>query len=84
MDKERFIMMLGERLNLTREESVLVSDALDDNFFLSKSNKEATVKSIMNNIKVDEDKASDIYETCVSIVKEEIKNKLKHPFRSQD
>lgn len=84
MNKSKFLEVIKEKTGLTMEQAILVSDALDDNFFLSKSNKEKTIASIKSKLNIDDEKATSIYEICVDIAKTEIKEKLKHPFRSQD
>ena len=38
----------------------------------------------MNSLKINETEATSIYENAKMIFNNEIKNKLKHPFKSQD
>lgn len=84
MNKTKFLKVLSEKTGLNMEDTSLVSNVLDDNFFLSKSNKDKTINAIMNSLNIDLDRATSIYEIVIDIVKTEIKNKLKHPFKKQD
>ena len=84
MNKTKFLKVLSEKTGLNMEDTLLVSNVLDDNFFLSKSNKDKTINAIMNSLNIDLDRATSIYEIVIDIVKTEIKNKLKHPFKKQD
>ena len=65
---------IGKKADLNKEECILVMKALNDNFFISKRNKKATINGIINNIKCDFETATLIYNTCVDIIRKEIKN----------
>ena len=82
MNKTMFIKEISKRCNLSIEDATLVNSVLEDNFFLSKSKRCVIINGIMNTLKCDIDEATTIYEECVTIASEAVKNKLKHPFRS--
>lgn len=82
MNKTMFIKEISERCNLSIEDATLVNSVLEDNFFLSKSKRCIIINGIMDTLNIDIDKATNIYEECVTIASEAVKNKLKHPFRS--
>lgn len=84
MNKTMFIKKIMEETNLNENEATLVNSILEDNFFLSKSNKPIIVSKIEEIIKVDSDRALEIYNIAINIIKTSIKDRLKHPFKSKD
>ena len=84
MNKHMFIEELAKRCNLSINDATIVNSVLEDNFFLSKSSKAAIVNGIASSLNIDIDKSTSIYDEAVSIAKEAVKDKLKHPFRSTD
>ena len=82
MNKTGFIEAISKEANISKEEAILVSNVLDETFFISKSKKEETINGIIDALNIKYDKAESIYNTCISIFKREIKNKIKHPFKS--
>ena len=84
MKKKEFIKVLGEKLDLSEEKCILINDVLEDNFLIGKNNKEKIISGLMDKLDVDETEANHIYEVVSSIITGELKEKLKHPFRSQD
>ena len=84
MNKTKFIEELMKQTNYDKEKCTKISDILEDNFFIGKKNKEKTINQIITTFNCDEEEANKIYETTSSIIATELKNKLKHPFKSQD
>lgn len=84
MNKSGFIEELVKKTDLTKDECIKLADALDDNFIIGKKNKEKTIASIIEKLGVDEAKADELYNISSSIIVSEIKNKIKHPFKSKD
>lgn len=84
MNKSGFIEELVKKTDLTKDECIKLVDALDDNFIIGKKNKEKTIASIIEKLGVDEAKADELYNISSSIIVSEIKNKIKHPFKSKD
>lgn len=82
MNKTKFISELLKRLSYEEEKCIIINDILENHFFLSKKNKDKIIEALMEQLEIDKDEATIIYETAVKIVNEEIKNKLKHPFGS--
>lgn len=82
MNKTKFISELSKRLSYEEEKCIIINDILENHFFLSKKNKDKIIEALMEQLEIDKDEATIIYETAVKIVNEEIKNKLKHPFGS--
>lgn len=84
MNKSDFIRELEEKLGYSEEKCIIINDVLESNFFISKKNKEKIITKLIEKLEIDEIEANKIYNTSVSIIASEIKNKLKHPFRSKD
>lgn len=84
MNKKEFLNELSKQTNLTENETILVNDILEKNFFISKKNKDKIISELVIKLDISLDKAIEIYNICKRIVSEEIKDKLKHPFKNQD
>lgn len=84
MNKTEFIRILSSKTSLSLENSELVNKILEDNFFISKKNKDKIVSEIVVNLGISENEAINIYETAKSIFNEEIRKKLKHPFKNRE
>jgi predicted metal-binding transcription factor (methanogenesis marker protein 9) len=84
MNKQGFISELVKQTNLSENECIILNDCLEENFLIGKKNKEKTIKLLMDKLNVDEEKANKLYETSSSIIAKNIKDKIIHPFKSQD
>ena len=84
MNKKEFLNELSKQTNLTENETILVNDILEKNFFISKKNKDKIISELVIKLDISLDKAIEIYNTCKRIVSDKIKDKLKHPFKNQD
>lgn len=84
MNKTEFINELSKKTGCTTEECVIINEVLESKFIISKKNKNKIVEGIMNRLSFDEAKADEIYNTSMQIITSNVKDKLKHPFRSQD
>lgn len=84
MNKTGFINELVKELNCDENYARLVIDIYEENFIVGKKNKEKTINNFKEKLELTEEKANEIYNTCSKIVTTEIKNKIKHPFKSKD
>lgn len=84
MNKTEFIDKLKSKMNLTENESIIVNDILENHFLIGKNNKEKIIDDLINRLNINELKANEIYNTSMSIISNELKYKLKHPFKSQN
>lgn len=84
MNKSEFAAKLSEVTNYSFETSFKIVEILENNFFISKNSKDKIIRKIKESIKIEEEKATYIYEESVKIFKDEIKYRLKHPFKSKD
>ena len=84
MNKEKFINTLIEKLNVDKNTAVIINNIFENYFIIDKKNKDKIVNDLINDLKIDLEKAENIYEKVMEIITTTIKNKIKHPFKSQD
>lgn len=84
MNKREFIEKLSNELSYSTEKCTIINDVLESNFFISKKSKDKIIDDLIKKFSITDKEAEKIYNTSISIVKEEIKYKLKHPFKNQE
>lgn len=84
MNKTEFIKALKERTKLSLADAEIVNGILESNFFISKKNKDKMIAEIVTKLDISLLDATNIYDSAKEIINEEVKNKLKHPFRNKD
>lgn len=84
MNKKKFIELLQDRTKLSNKECETINNILESNFIFSKKNKEKIVNDLQNELNIEKEKAENIYDISMHIISVALKDKLKHPFRSQD
>ncbi len=84
MNKNEFISELSKQLSYSKEKCFMINDILENNFFISKKNKDKIIEEFIKILNVSNEEAMKIYDIAIKIIKEEVKNKLKHPFKNQD
>lgn len=81
MNKTGFIEKLKEVLNIDDNKANIINNILESNNIIGKKGKENIINDLMGQLKIDLAEANKIYEKVMNIIKDTIKNKLKHPFR---
>lgn len=84
MNKTGFIKELSKVTGYSIDECNVINDVLENNFFISKKSKDKIINELMSSLKINETEANAIYEISKKIINDELKNKLKHPFKSQN
>lgn len=84
MNKQAFVQELSKQLSYSIEKCTLINDILENNFFISKKNKDKIIEELISQLDLSEDEASNVYDVSTNIIKSEIKNVMKHPFRDKD
>ncbi len=84
MNKKAFIQELSKHLSYSIEECTIIDDILESNFFISKKNKDKIIEEFISRLNIQEEEASKVYDVSTNIIKSEIKNAMKHPFRDRD
>ncbi len=82
MNKTGFINEISKQLSYSKEKCIMINDILENNFFISKRNKDKIVDEFMQKLKASSEEAIKIYDTAVKIIKDEVKNKLKQSKKS--
>lgn len=84
MNKEEVIKKLEEVTGLESEKCTIVNSVLENHFIIGKNNKEKMILDICEKLNETYEEAEKIYELAMSVIGSGIKDKLKHPFKSQD
>ena len=82
MNKNEFLENLSRQTGYSKEDCFKINEILEDNFFISKNNKDKIVFELEEKLSIDKEKANMIYNKVKEIINNEIKNKLKHPFKN--
>lgn len=84
MNKSEFIKELSKQTGYDEEKCIVINSIVEDTFIIGKKNKDKMIEKFEKQINLDENEANKLYEIVMRIIGTEIKNKLKHPFKSQD
>lgn len=84
MNKKEFVVALAKELSLKEDKCYLISEILENNFFISKKSKDKIINELIEKLEINSEEANNIYNVAIKIINDEIKNKLKHPFKSKD
>lgn len=82
MNKIGFINELSKQMGYTEEKCTLINNVIESYFIFGRKNKEKIIKDLQIKASLSEDDAENVYDITMKIITEEIKNKLKHPFKS--
>lgn len=84
MNKDKVIKELERVTGLDNNKCIIINSILENHFLLGKNNKEKIIHDIMVQSQMTNEQAEQIYNSAMSIIGNGIKDKLKHPFKSQD
>ena len=82
MNKKGFFEELSLALNYDEEQFAMIVDILDNSFFISITSKGPVIESLMEDLNIDVDEATYIYDVAVRIAKDRIKEKITSPFKN--
>lgn len=80
MKKSEFIKKLQNESSFSKERCILINDVLEKYFLIGKNNKNKVITELCEKLSIEENDAEKIYNISNSIIVNEVKNKLKHPF----
>lgn len=84
MNKKVFIKELSKQTRYDEEKCILINSIVENHFIFGKKNKNKMIQDLKIKANLSENDAENTYDILIKILTEEIKNKLKHPFKSQD
>ena len=82
MNKSEFINELSSKLSYSIDKCIVINEILENNFFISKKNKDKIIEEFMGILSVDNEEAIRIYNVALNIIKDDVKNTLKHLFKN--
>lgn len=84
MNKQEFINTLQGSLKLPEKDCIIINNVLEENFIFGKRNKSKIIASLKIKLNINEMKAEEIYNISMEIIFSQVKDKMKHPFRSKE
>jgi len=83
MNKKKFIKDLKKETDYSEDKCIVINNILENHFIFNRKNKQAIIENLILK-SFTEDEAENIYDISMKIIMNEIKNKVKHPFKSKD
>ena len=84
MNKDKFIKELSKQTEYDETKCEVINQVLEKYFIFKRNNKDKIIKELQVSANLSEDDSENVYDISIKIIKKEIKNKLKHPFKGQD
>lgn len=84
INKSEFLNLIQSKTRLSKDECLIVNDILERNFLIGNKNKQNIINELIDKLSVNEEKTEEIYNISMNIISLSLKEKLKHPFKSQD
>ena len=81
LNKTEFINELSSQLSYSKDKCIIINEILESNFFISKKNKDKIIEEFIRKLEINYEEAIEIYDIAIKIINDEIKNKLKNPFK---
>lgn len=82
MNKNGFIKELSKQTGYDEEKCILINNVIENYFIFGRKNKDKIIRDLQVKASLSEDDSENVYDISMKIIAEEIKNKLKHPFKS--
>ena len=84
MNKRDFINKIKEVTGFSDEKATLVNDVLENHFIIGRHGKEQIINELIERLSVSREEADKIYNTCMEVITTGIKDKIIHPFKTND
>lgn len=84
MNKENFIKELATVTGLPINKCIVINSILESHFIIGKNNKIKIVSNIETQLQMTKEESEKIYESAMSIIGTNIKEKIKRPFKNLD
>ena len=83
MNKTKFINKLSLLSGYDIDQCSVVNDSLESHLIVGKKGQERIVNDIETKLGINKEEAKELYSLSISILNEEVKNKIKHPFKKK-
>lgn len=83
MNKKEFIDKLNKETGYDIDKCSIINEVMESHFIIGKNNKEKIINDFNNRLDINREEASELYNKCVDILGSQLKNKIKHPFKSK-
>ncbi len=83
MNRKTYIDKLIKTTGYDREKCIIINDILESHFIVGKHNKEKIINDFKKQLEIDDKSADILYNKSVNILGTELKNKIRHPFKSK-
>ena len=81
-NKRAVLVDLKERLNCSEEDCIIINSIVEETSLFGKKNKAKMINGFMNHLDVSYERADEIYNVFMSIIKQRLKLRIFHPFKS--
>lgn len=82
MNKTEFIKELSKETGYDEYRCILINNIIEKYFIFGRKNKDKIIKDLQKEVSLSEDDAENTYDISIKIITKEIKNKIKHSFKS--
>lgn len=84
MNKIGFIKELSKETGYDEQKCILINNVIENYFIFGRKNKDKIIRDLQVKASLSEDDSENVYDISMKIITREIKNKMKHPFKSQN
>ncbi len=84
MNKNGFIKELSKQTGYDEQKCILINNVIENYFIFGRKNKDKIIRDLQVKASLSEDDSENVYDISMKIITREIKNKIKHPFKSQN
>jgi len=84
MNKTGFIKKLSKQTGYDEEKCIIINSVMENYFIFGRKNKDKIIKDLQIKVTLTEDDAENVYDIAMKIIMSEVKDNLKHPFKSKD
>ena len=84
MNNAKFNEILTEQTNYTNEQISIIDEIIGEHFIVGRKNKDLMIKDFVEKLNIDEIEANTLYNTCMGIIMNSLKEKIKHPFKKDE
>lgn len=84
MNKTKFIEELSNKTGISKDICEEINKILESTFLIGKNNKDKILNTIKEKFNFDDEKVNKIYDTAMDILGNNLLDKIKNPFKSND